>query len=233
MALALSALGCAEEAAIGDVNALQGSPDGRPASSGAGTLGPSPAWVAQANQAPGYVALAYPPPPYGNTTGTVAANMRFAGWLDPLAAAYDPTQSSVVEFAQFYDPDNTKDVEFLLVSAVAVWCGVCQQEYADLDSAQVYKKMRPRGVQMLGILFEDNDGQPAAYSDLKNWASAFRVGFPFVLDPSFNSGVYFDRSATPMNMLIDAKTMKIVWVITGYDPDAYDQLDRLLTQRGR
>jgi AhpC/TSA family len=220
----LTAAGCGSEAPIGGVNEAEAVEAG---DSGA------PPWVENANRAPGYSAEAYPGAPYGITRGATAANLEFAGWANPVAAAYDPSQSTVLSFSDFYDPDNTRDIEFLLVNAVAVWCGVCQQEYADLDAEGIYGQLRPRGVEMLGILFEDAEGSPPKYSDLKNWATFFNVEFPFVLDPSFSSSIYFDRSATPMNMLIDAKTMQIVWVITGYDPSTYQQLDQLLKQRGR
>jgi hypothetical protein len=54
-----------------------------------------------------------------------------------------------------------------------------------------------------------------------------------VLDPGFKTGVFFDQSATPMNMLIDAHTMHIESVFTGYNPKIYESLSDALTKRGR
>ena len=58
---------------------------------------------------------------------------------------------------------------------------------------------------------------PAQPQDLKNWgvASAHAVKFPLVLDPGFKVGAYFDSDATPLNMLIDVRTMTIVQITMG------------------
>jgi hypothetical protein len=36
-----------------------------------------------------------------------------------------------------------------------------------------------------------------------------------------------------MNMLVDARTMQILELVTGYDPALYTLADTLLTERGR
>ena len=71
------------------------------------------------------------------------------------------------------------------------------------------------------------------YVDMVNWGATYQVQFPFAVDPGFKSGVYFDRAATPMNMLVDARTMKILVLVTGYSPTLYDTASEILTQRGR
>jgi hypothetical protein len=110
---------------------------------------------------------------------------------------------------------------------------VCQAEYRDIAEQQIYTQLKARGVEMLGVLFEDRSALPARYSDLKTWAEAFQVEFPFVLDPGFKMGSFFDRSATPMNMIVDARTMKVLGVWTGYTVEMYDVIDTELRARGR
>jgi hypothetical protein len=188
---------------------------------------------AVANQAPGYVPFEYPAGPYGLTRGQRLDNLQFLGWSAPLAAGYRLESAGPVQLSDFYDPRGEKGIELLLINAVAVWCGVCRAEYQDLQSNALYAQLRPRGLEILGVLFEDNDGAPARYADLVNWASSYAVEFPMVLDPAFKTGVYFDRSATPMNMLVDARTMQILELVTGYDPALYTLADTLLTERGR
>jgi AhpC/TSA family len=190
-------------------------------------------WVTEANAAPGYAAYAYPAGPYGEVQGATIQNLRFAGWAAPKAVNYDTTAVELLSLSDFYDPDGSKNIELLIISAVATWCGVCQTEYQDMQEAALYAGLRPRGVQMLGILFEDAEALPAAYADMNIWAEHFDVEFPFVLDPGFKTGVYFDRSATPMNMVVDAKTMQILLVMTGYYPTMYDEVEKILQQRGR
>ncbi len=187
----------------------------------------------RANLAPGYQHVEYPTAPYGVTAGAVASDMEFLGWWSPADDGYDISKAQPVRISDFYDPTGSKGTELLLISAVAVWCGVCRTEFAEIESKAVHSTLGARGLQILGILFEDNDAEPARYVDLVNWAKAYGVQFPMVMDPGFKSGIYFDRSATPMNMLIDARTMQILLVMTGYNSEIYDYIDRVLTQRGR
>jgi hypothetical protein len=193
----------------------------------------APDEFAIANAAPGYAPFEYPPGPYGTARGAVIENLQFLGWHSPLAAGYQATTMGAVGLSDFYDPDGQKGIELLLINAVAVWCSVCRTEYADIVNNQLYEQLQPRGVEFLGVLFEDNNADPARYVDMESWSSAYGVSFPFVLDPGFKTGVYFDRSATPMNMLVDARTMQVLQVITGYDPALYEEVDAILTERGR
>jgi hypothetical protein len=186
-----------------------------------------------ANQAPGYQPYAYPAGPYGITQGATIANLEFHGWSQPAVAAYNLAAAETVRLSDFYDPNGEKGVELLLINSVAVWCGVCRTEYADLQTSTLYPDLHARGLSMLGLVFEDNDGEPARYVDMVNWGTAFEVQFPFAVDPGFKTGVYFDRAATPMNMLVDARTMKILVLVTGYSTTLYETASDILTQRGR
>lgn len=195
---------------------------------------PSGSPVGQDDGAPGIVEGRYPDAPYGTTRGATIENLRWFGWSNPEAAGFDLEAAHAVSLSDFYNPDGDPDApEYILLNAVASWCGVCRTEYQDLRNKGIYEEFGPRGLQVFGVLFEDNNGEPSTYRDLHNWTRAYSVAFPFVNDPGFRSGVFFDKSATPMNMLIDARTMKIELVMTGYNPLIYDQIDNLLTQRGR
>ena len=160
---------------------------------------------------------AYPPGPYGTSKGATIQNLSFLGWKHPDLAGYDPAKVETVRLSDFYDPDGHTGVKLLAVNASAVWCGVCRREYQDMHSNDVYATLRPLGLEILGTLFEDTNSFPAQPQDLKNWAaiSAHSVKFPFVLDPGFKLGAYFDSDATPLNMLIDVRTMTIVQITMG------------------
>jgi hypothetical protein len=177
----------------------------------------------------------YPEGPYGRGVGATIANLSFLGWRDPALSNHDPARLEQVRLSDFYNPAGTKnDVRLILINASAVWCSVCKAEYKHLRNSAVYANYRPRGVEILGVLFEDNQYNPAKPSDLVIWggSSGFDVAFPLVLDPGFKIGVYFESDATPMNMLIDATTMQIIDVTMGYDsrtPTKYwDYIDSLL-----
>jgi thiol-disulfide isomerase/thioredoxin len=231
LGVALMFGGCGEDASL-----LPGAGGVEASREAASTQAPGAAheeWVKQANVAPGYVAKPYPEGPYGTSKADRIANLKFVGWGNPKLSDYDTAQAGTLELADYYDPDGAKGLELILVNAVAYWCGVCQQEYRDMAESARYNTLKARGVEMLGILFEDVNAEPAAFKDLSNWARAFKVEFPFVLDPGFKTGVYFDQSATPMNMVIDARSMRIVDVYTGYDPTSYAFVDEELKKRGR
>jgi len=171
----------------------------------------------------------YPEGPYGRGVGATIANLGFLGWRDPEGANYDPLALEVVRLSDFYNPSGAADgVRIIALNASAVWCTVCRAEYRHFNTAGTYAQYRPKGVEIIGILFEDNDYNPAKPGDLVLWGgpNGYKVPFPLVLDPGFKSGVYFDSDATPMNMLIDATNMQILKVTMGYDssnPEKYWQ----------
>lgn len=185
-------------------------------------------------EAPGIPPGTYPEPPYGTVEGATIENLELFGWRDPVAVAFDLATASKIRLGDFYNTGAAGEgTEYILLNAVTAWCGVCRSEYQHMKDDQTYQKFAARGLEIVGVLFEDNNGDPSTYQDMTNWARSFSVSFPFVNDPGFKTGIFFDKSATPMNMLIDARSMEIVLVMTGYNPLMYDQVDRLLAERGR
>jgi len=169
---------------------------------------------------------AYPAGPYGTGKGATIENLSFLGWKHPDLAGYDPAKFETVRLSDFYDPDGHTGVKLLAINASAVWCSVCRAEYADLHDSQIYDTLRPLGLEILGTLFQDNAYYPAQPQDLKNWASlaAHSVKFPMGLDPGFKLGAYFDSDATPLNLLVDVRTMTIVQVTMGISSNYWPQV---------
>ena len=175
--------------------------------------------------------LPYPPPPYGAVQGAIIENFQFLGWSDPRAVGYDLDRLEALSLAQFYNPTNATKLRYIVITSTAVWCSACKLEYQDFASGRV-DEYHGRGVEFLGALFEDNDSNPAKPSDLRLWASQFKVNFPFGLDPALKLGAFFDVEATPMEMIVDVRTMKIVLVSTGWATSGpaslWTALDQLL-----
>jgi hypothetical protein len=214
-----AALGCSSAPLdSGSANAAVGG-----SSSGSGAGG-APAQTGSGNWAP------YPSGPYGTVAGAVIENLSFLGWRQPDVAAYDPTHFETVRLSDFYNPDGSTDLKLLAVNASGVWCAVCRSEYQHFHTEGIYDKYRAKGVEFLGTLFEDNNYYPARPDDLVRWASyaQYQVKFPFVLDPGFKLGQFFSSDATPLNMLIDVRTMRIVSVTMGYSTDYWSSVDSLL-----
>ncbi len=170
---------------------------------------------------------AYPAGPYGRGEGATLPNLSFLGWHHPDVSNYDPAALEEVSLADFYNPDGSAEKpRLLMINASAVWCVVCRAEYKHFANADVYASFRPKGLEILGVLFEDNDYNPARPSDLAFWGgtNGFNVKFPLVIDPGFKVGPFFTSDATPMNLLVDTTTMRIVDISMGYDtsnPDRY------------
>lgn len=184
---------------------------------------------------PGMEVVTYPAGPYGTRLGATIENLELYGWRSPTGASFDLARAETIRFSDYYNAEGVagQGVEYILLNVVASWCSVCRREYTEMASNQVYATLAPRGLEIIGVLYEDNNSDPSRFVDMSNWAQAFSVSFPFVNDPGFKTGRYFDRSATPMNMLIDARTMKIIEVGTGYRPDMFDEIETLLQGRGR
>lgn len=175
----------------------------------------------------------YPAGPYGTGIGATLENYAFLGWRDPLGAAYDLSRLEPVYLADFYNPDQRSDIRYLWINASAVWCGVCRAEMADIKNNGVNAAFAPKGVQLIGTLFEDNSSGPATPMDLKRWGETptHAIDFPLLLDPGFKLGAFFTSDATPLNLLVDARTMRIVDATMGYSPDYWQRLDKLLAKQ--
>ncbi len=159
----------------------------------------------------------YPPGPYasGVEVGAVVENFTFAdGWMNPAEAGYDPAKLGPIGFADFYDPDGTKGYEILIVNTAAFWCGACQLEHAGTSEApslnEHYDALHPRGLGLLSLVFQDAQAQPATRDDLVKWAQTFQDRIPLARDPDYQMGRYASSTIAPLNLVIDARNMKIL-----------------------
>jgi hypothetical protein len=200
---------------------------GSPSSAGSGNVSPGgSASVA----GPDYQKQDYPAGPYGNGVGSTLENFGFLGWRDPVASNYDQNALEEVRLGDFYDPDGSKNIKLIWINASAVWCTVCRAEMMDIRDNEVNATFKPRGVQLIVTLFEDNKSGPAKPLDLHNWGNQdqYAIDFPLLLDPGFKLGAFFTSDATPLNMLVDARTMRVLNATMGYSLDYWQQVDRLL-----
>jgi hypothetical protein len=178
--------------------------------------------------------VAYPAAPYGARAGAIIENFNWLGWHTPKDSGFDTTKLEPLSLGDFYDPKGDKGVKLLVMTSTAVWCSACKQEYKDMGG--YISTYEGKGVRFLGALFEDEQSLPAQPSDLVLWAKAYNVNFPFALDPDLKLGSFFDVEATPMEMIVDAKTMKIItisegWVSSNGNGSLWAELDGLLATR--
>ena len=151
-----------------------------------------------------YVPVAdhYPPAPYGKTVGGVIKNHTF----------WDPEMDKQLKLSQMYQHSRKR---ILLINASAGWCVYCKEEAYELRA--VYEEHGPRGLEIWFTLFQDYDGQAPTKAFWDKWMNALKPTYPTLLDTAFEMGAYFNVDATPMNMIVDLSSMKIVYLQTGYD----------------
>lgn len=144
----------------------------------------------------------YAPPPYGVVANTTIKNHSF----------YDPKSNSVVKLSSLYQHPEKK---VLVISSAAEWCSACKSEAWALKS--FYDTYSPKGAEIWYLLFEDKDGLPVDVPSWQRWMNQINPNYPTYMDSSFETGLYFQASATPMNMVVDLSNMRIVYLVTGYD----------------
>jgi hypothetical protein len=174
----------------------------------------------------------YPAGPYGTGQGSTLEDFAFLGWRDPVAAGYDVTKLEQVHLSEYYDPTGQKGLKLIWINASAVWCSVCRAEMQDIKSNAVHATFAPKGVQLIVTLFEDKNSGPARPLDLHNWGSdaKHQIDFPLLLDPGFKLGAFFTSDATPLNMLVDARTMRVLDATMGYSTTYWSGVDKLLAR---
>lgn len=174
----------------------------------------------------------YPPGPYGTKEGEVVTNLCFQGWRNPKAAGYDPAEFEEICFSDFYAPDGTtldpegtgeeRHVELILMNTGAVWCSACQVEWGGGGSqpplSQIQAEREELGLQVFGTLFQDAQLNVATEVHAENWTKTFEVEVPYALDPDFQMGLYAKPETQPFNMVVDARTMQILYQVEGDQP---------------
>jgi hypothetical protein len=174
----------------------------------------------------------YPSPPYGTSQGDVVDDLCFQGWTDPEKAGYDPTKLTKICLSDFHaDPA----VRLLLVESCAIWCVACKFEYGgSMDRPSLEKQLEARkskGFRVLGTLFQNGAGGPAAPTDAAQWASVYSLTFPFAVDSDHQLGLFTSPNVAPFNLLIDTRTMKIVLGVEGDEPAVlFGKVDEFLGQ---
>ncbi len=143
----------------------------------------------------------YPPGPYGIAVGDRLENLRFLG-----------IDGATLALSSFYADTSVK---LLWVFAASGWCSVCAIEAAALP--RIWNEYNPQGLQILGAVFEDVAYNPATVTYAASYARRYRWPFPGAADQPFVLGRYFDKAATPLNMLVDLTDMTIARMETGWD----------------
>src|SRR5688572_26651278 len=121
----------------------------------------------------------------------------------------------VVRLSDFFAA-NRPGAKIIMLNAAAGWCSPCMHEAGGLP--ELVTDYGARGVVVLTAVFQDQNGQPANADFTKLWAESFQLPNPTLVDGAFATSKYFDVSAMPANMFIDAETREILTIATGAEP---------------
>ena len=149
----------------------------------------------------------YPDGPYGTEEGDILANACFQGFRDPSKGSRSESSLQTIAFADYYDPTGSKGVRLILINTAAVWCSACRSEHEGLPEKN--RQYGPRGLRILSTLFQDAHREPATLRDLSTWVDTFSSDYAMVLDPDYQLGGFASAETAPLNLVIDARTMKI------------------------
>ncbi len=164
----------------------------------------------------------YPPAPYGTNVGQVVENGTFRGRKGGLA-----TPRETFDLASYYAM-RTAGKRYLVLNVAAFWCSPCKEEAKEMQS-RVVPTYGPKGVAFLTVILEDAARQPATDANVDTWIQTYGLTFPVANDEDGYVTQFFDKSAMPLNMILDLQTMKIVTKVVGADlPRITGDLDRLL-----
>lgn len=103
----------------------------------------------------------------------------------------------------------------LLITTTASWCTACIEEQPKLKA--LHSEFSGRGLVILGAMFETEYLTPATVDQVRQWKEHYKLPYHFVLDQAFELQSYYDRTSTPMNMVVDVDDMKILKITTGFD----------------
>jgi hypothetical protein len=164
----------------------------------------------------GCAAPSYPSGPFGTEEGDTLANACFQGFRQPKAVSHDESSLETIAFSDYYDPTGSKGDTLILINTAAVWCSACRTEHEGLSAKN--DEYGPRGLSIVSTLFQDAARNPATVSDLAAWVETFSSDYAMLLDPDYQLGAYASAETAPLNLVVDARTMKIEKKLLGDQP---------------
>ena len=149
--------------------------------------------------------LTYPDGPYGKATGEILDNLSFTQISDaPLSLNH------------FYQ-DHSKTL--LLLTTSAEWCTACIKEQPKLED--LYLQYQDQGLEVVVSMFQDSQFSPANAEIARLWKEKYDLSFWVLADQESPSvlSAYYDVNLTPMIMLVNLQTMKIIYIGQGFDEE--------------
>ena len=113
---------------------------------------------------------------------------------------------------------DTKVVWLVLATG---WCGAC--EYHTVNVEPLWQQYGDKGLQVVWILGEDEDGDPVSLEWIEEWMKRKEVSFPVMRDYKFlqtYGAIEPHSSALPHQYIIDGRTMELLEASGGINEEA-------------
>jgi hypothetical protein len=168
---------------------------------------------------------------FGWNVGNVAPNMAFTGYLhlDPTTTIDPNALVGTVRLSDFYDPHGSRGLTYLAVSVHDAWCPPSNTQ-EDFTNGANYTgqntglenfatSLAAKGVRFLTLLEQGMKyPEQATIDDLIEWDIHHQARVSEGLLAADELSMNVMGNEVPYNVIIDARTMKIVDVSVGFDP---------------
>lgn len=118
-------------------------------------------------------------------------------------------------------------VKVILWSSGAEWCGVCRIQAAKLQ--RLHTNRANEGLLVVESLHQSIDGSPANAATLGRWRADVGASYLLLAEKDPN---YANHTSNPLELVIDARTMKIRYRQLHVTSDLDTQVDAALAQAG-
>lgn len=168
--------------------------------------------------------------PMGGSGGAVGGGSGEVDRATYPASGYGTEEGAVLQNIGFVDDnDNQLDLgdvrmdaanKVMLLTTSSGWCTACIEEQPKLQA--LADELSAQGLVVFITLFEDADFNPANADFAAQWRRQYDLqdNVYVVADEPFAMSAYYDRSLTPMTMIVNLDTMEMVKIDTGFDESA-------------
>lgn len=118
-------------------------------------------------------------------------------------------------------------VKVILWSSGAEWCGVCRIQASKLQT--LHTTRADQGLLVVESLYQSIDGSPANAATLERWRADLGISYPLLAEKEPN---YANHTSNPLELVIDARTMKIRYRQLHVTSDLDVHVDAALAQAG-
>ena len=131
-------------------------------------------------------------------------------WTGRLTGISSPV--TTLKLHDLYNPDGSKPAKYMFITVSAFWCQACKDEAKHLNA--LLDKYGSRVLIMTDIA-QKVDRSITDQSDVDVWIKSFALRTAVVTDPGFVLQNFFEPSTMPLDLIVDLKTMTIVYDTTG------------------